>query len=137
MVQDFGVLIPIIIVCIPIVAIVCRFIYRDHERHRWHETVRLAIEKGQAIPPALLEQELEAGARRDPRKAAMGLLIGGLVNIGAGIGLFYGLAHLTGQQRVGWVGVIPAAIGVALLAAALLNLYLFRDSSKSDAAARS
>jgi hypothetical protein len=72
-----------------------------------HETIRIMIEKGQPIPPELLQpQEPRRGPRSDLRR--------GLVFIGIGIALlFMFFGHGDGMLR--WVGLIPLLMGVAFL----------------------
>ena len=71
-----------------------------------HETLRLMIEKGQPIPPELLQSP--DGLRR-PRND----LRNGLVFISIGLGL--GVVLLTEQTHDWPMALIPLLIGVALL----------------------
>jgi len=99
--------------------------YRD--RGRLHETLRIAYEKGQPVPPELIDA-LKSGItptrpwtpESDLRRALV--LIGvGLGLAGLGYGLWYGLmtvnniaAYVTGGCVAG-AGAIPGLIGVAYL----------------------
>ena len=76
-----------------------------------HETIRLMIDKGQPIPPELLQpQELASRPRSDLRT--------GLVMIAVGIGLSLLLISLHDLPRgIAAVGVIPFLMGVAFLIA--------------------
>ena len=76
-----------------------------------HETIRLAIEKGQPLPPELLDPV----DRRDPelRDLRRGLV---LLGIGVGMGLFLGFSSVTGQRGDWAVGFIPGFMGLAYLA---------------------
>ena len=99
--------------------------YRD--RGRLHETLRIAYEKGQPVPPELIEalQSNVAPARpstpdRDLRRGIV-LVAWGLGFAGLGYGLWYGLmstseiaAYISGGITAG-VGAIPGLIGVAYL----------------------
>lgn len=127
----------IIGVTIPIAAI-----YFHHKRQQlWHETARLALEKGQPVPPmaasaAELEHTPPAGVSfqewQAARKAeARGHQIKGglvLIAVGAGLYLFFGAAG-GGQMR--WMGTIPGFIGVALLLHALFESLSARSPTKS------
>jgi hypothetical protein len=84
-------------------------IYRS--RRLRHETIRLAIEKGQPLPPGLLDPVNQ----RDPllRDLRRGLI---LLAAGIGVGLFLGLSSVTGQRGDWAVGFIPGLMGLAYLA---------------------
>lgn len=101
---------------------------QNKKRQMWHETARLALEKGQPIPPMpKSDEELELtpppGASlaewetirraRDQRSS----LKGGLILIAIGVGLYMLLWH--DPDRL--VGAIPALIGVALIVHVLID----------------
>ncbi len=78
-----------------------------------HETIRLAIEKGQALPGDLLDP----GRRRDPATSDLrrGLV---LVAVGLGASLFLLLATPPGALEHTWaIGFVPGLMGVAYLVA--------------------
>ncbi|MGH7995682.1 MAG: DUF6249 domain-containing protein [Opitutaceae bacterium] len=125
------VIVPIVAMLIPIAAIVCKYLARDHERERLHATVRLALEKGQPIPRELLDQA-EPPENRDPRRNTMGFMIGGLVNLGVGVAVFFALGHITGARQFGWIGLIPACVGLALLGAGLINAFVYRKGQDAE-----
>ncbi|HET6437450.1 MAG TPA: DUF6249 domain-containing protein [Anaeromyxobacter sp.] len=88
--------------------------YAVHRNSRLrHETIRIALEKGQPLPPNLLDPP---SRRRDPvqKDLRSGLL---LVAIGLGVGLFLLLAPFGEGQRAWAVGFIPLLMGFAYLAA--------------------
>ena len=99
--------------------------YQD--RRRMHETLRIAFEKGQPVPPELITALQSNIAPRQPttpesdlRKAII-LIAVGLGLCGLGYGLWYGLmsvndiaAYVTGGSVAG-TGAIPGLIGVAHL----------------------
>ena len=92
-----------------------------------HETLRIAFEKGQPVPPELITALQSNIAPRQPttpesdlRKAII-LIAVGLGLCGLGYGLWYGLmsvndiaAYVTGGSVAG-AGAIPGLIGVAHL----------------------
>lgn len=100
---------------------------RYKERGRLHETLRIAYEKGQPVPPELITA-LQSGVtparpwtpERDLRRGLV--LVGiGLGTAALGYGLWYGLmavndmaAYITGGCVAG-AGAIPGLIGVAYL----------------------
>lgn len=76
-----------------------------------HETIRLAIEKGQPLPSDLLDPV----RRRDPRISDLrrGLL---LLALGLGAGLFFYFSNPPGAPQHTWaVGFIPGLMGIAYL----------------------
>jgi hypothetical protein len=99
--------------------------YRDRERI--HETLRIAFEKGQPVPPELIEALQSNIAPRRPStpeadlRRAVILIAVGLGFCGLGYGLWYGLmsvndiaAYTTGGSVAG-LGAIPGLVGVAHL----------------------
>jgi hypothetical protein len=100
---------------------------RYQDRQRMHETLRIAFEKGQPVPPELITALQSNIAPRRPttpendlRKAII-LIAVGLGLCGLGYGLWYGLmsvndiaAYVTGGSVAG-AGAIPGLIGVAHL----------------------
>ena len=100
--------------------------YQD--RQRMHETLRIAFEKGQPLPPELITALQSNIAPRQPTtpesdlRRAIILIAIGLGLCGLGYGLWYGLssvndiaAYVTGGSVAG-AGAIPGLIGVAYLA---------------------
>jgi len=86
---------------------------RHRNQRLRHETIRLALEKGQPLPPDLLD----ARPRRDPafRDLRRGLV---LLAVGLGIGLFLFVSPPTGGPERTWaVGFVPGLMGVSFLAA--------------------
>jgi hypothetical protein len=99
--------------------------YQD--RQRMHETLRIAFEKGQPVPPELITALQSNIAPRRPTtpesdlRRAIILIAVGLGLCGLGYGLWYGLmsvndiaAYVTGGSVAG-AGAIPGLIGVAHL----------------------
>jgi Domain of unknown function (DUF6249) len=100
--------------------------FRNQEEKRRHETARLALERGQPIPSfsqgwASHEKSWPGPAQCYSRTQSWtGLLIGGLVNVAVGIGLYLMLASMPGAYVARYCAFIPGMIGVALLLAALI-----------------
>ncbi|HME59596.1 MAG TPA: DUF6249 domain-containing protein [Terracidiphilus sp.] len=124
-----GVLIPIIGVFIPIVAIVSVFTMiilsiwfgtRQKEREAFYkaETLRRITETSGEGAKAAIEL-LKEEERLKRIKTREGIKIGGLVNLGLGVGLMIFLWALVGP-KVALCGLIPGFIGVALLVYVLL-----------------
>jgi hypothetical protein len=75
-----------------------------------HETIQRALEKGQPLPPELIEGRPLRRARDDRR--------GGMIAIAVGIGLyvFFNAMQAEGvPDGVKWLALIPGLVGVALL----------------------
>jgi hypothetical protein len=129
--MDPGVLSEAVDVLIPITAfamvaaivIVPRY-FKSLERQKMAETVRIAIEKGQPLPPEVVEALTSGGASREPapqrdlRRGAT--LIAGALGI-AVLGLVVGHGeHQVVHPLVG-VAAIPGFIGLALIVIYLLE----------------
>ena len=86
-------------------------------RRETEATIRLAIEKGQTLDPALIDKLLKPRNRRDRD----GLLIGGAVTLATGIGLpIMGyFIRLSGESNAFYpligVGFLVSLIGITLL----------------------
>lgn len=100
---------------------------RSQDRARMHETLRIAYEKGQPVPPELIEALQRNVAPRvistPERDLRMGIVLVavGLGFAGLGYGLWYGLmsvneiaAYVSGGSTAGF-GAIPGFVGVAYL----------------------
>ncbi|MEO8812704.1 MAG: DUF6249 domain-containing protein [Caulobacteraceae bacterium] len=100
---------------------------RSRDRARMHETLRIAYEKGQPVPPELiaaLQTDAVAPrlptAERDLRRAIV-LIAVGIGMCGLGYALWFGLmsvndvAAYTSGTSVAGAGAIPGLIGVAYL----------------------
>ena len=106
--------------------------YFHHKRQAlWHETARIALEKGQPVPSgpewdspggpsqAITEEKIRANRIR-------GYLLGGVINVAVGAGLYLALMQVS--PNTAYFAAIPGFIGVALLIVALLDLLLTRKS---------
>ena len=88
---------------LPLILVAIVLVYKHQKARMTHETIARLAEKGQPIPPQLLET-------RRPHSG----LRGGLVLIALGIGL--SLFFWTEGHGSGWsIGLIPGLIGIALL----------------------
>jgi hypothetical protein len=133
-VEDISQLIPIfgifMVVALVIGPMWIRSYFNARERAQLHETMRTAYEKGQPVPPELIERLTAPPAPRSRLDAydAQSDLRRGLVLIGVGLGvvclgagLWYGMSGPSevGGNIVGGIvagaGAIPGFIGVAYL----------------------
>jgi len=109
------------------VIVVAALYFQNQKRQQWHETARLALEKGQPVPPLpKSDEELELTpppgaslaeweAMRRARSRRGGLK-GGLILIAVGAGMFIMMGTDAGRP-----GAIPALVGVALIVSALIE----------------
>jgi len=134
--EGFGpdVFVPFLIFSIPIIAIVGGItagIVKTVSRHRLIELAqreRIAmIERGldpSKLPPLPISDEISPGAMLSATDYALrrtqGLMIGGLVTLAVGLSLGVLLYFVADEPGVWAVGLIPAAIGVALLIGAMI-----------------
>ena len=111
-----------------IVIIVGGLILAYHRQRQWHETARLALEKGQPLPAAQ-----DAAPQAQPRTDGPSRdLRTGLILLATGAGLFVFVDALLGRWMA-YVGAIPGFIGVALVLFALLSLLFNRkDTPPTD-----
>ena len=143
---DSDAIIGIMVFSIPIVAIVGGIIagiVKTLGRQRLAELAQqeriAAIQRGvdiSKLPPigVVLEDEestlLNATPEERDRRRAQGLLISGIVTLAAGIGVGTFLSFIadnTGDRNIWAVGIIPAAVGVALL----LSSWLVRPRTRA------
>ena len=102
-----------------IIAVVGGLIIAYHRQKQWHETARLALEKGQPLPT-----QLDEASRPQPRIKGPGRdLRAGLILVATGGGLFVFLDALVGRG-LAYLGAIPGFIGLALLLYAILSLFI-------------
>lgn len=112
--------------------------FRARERAQLHETLRTAYEKGQPVPPELIEKlssdsaVRSGGADADLRRAVVLIAVGvGLAVLGLGLGWGISMASDIGGAITGGViagaGAIPGFIGVAYLL-----LWIFGRNAKQS-----
>jgi hypothetical protein len=87
--------------------------FAQRRQELWHETARVALEKGQPLPP------LPADMRREKHPDQNSDFRAGLVLFATGGGLYLFFATFLPPLR--YVAAIPGFIGVALLLYAILN----------------
>ena len=107
-----------------IVAVVA--IYFKHRRRQmelWHETARLALEKGQPLPPL----SLGATGGHPRNDVRIGLI---MIAVAGGIWL---LLPPTGARPVTYLAAIPGFIGVALLLNGFFEVLFSKKQPAPDA----
>lgn len=117
--ETAGILVPIsLFAMIALMVIVPRY-FRSQERQKMADTVRLAIEKGQPLPPevigALTETDREIFRPQSPARD----LRRGLILIGVGLGMAAAgmIGAGVGHMNTGLIGAsaIPGFIGLAFM----------------------
>ena len=104
---------------------------RERDRARMYETLRVAYEKGQPVPPEVVDSMIrppkgdaaepltfETPAHRDLRRGVIWLAVGlGFVAVGAAF--YYGLYYVGGAQETfgsfAALGAIPGCVGLGYL----------------------
>lgn len=122
-----AILIPVAGMIFAGVIIVCTMYYNNRRRELWHETARLALEKGQPLP-ALPNDDEPHRRRHDDRGND---IRDGLICIGVGLGLYLFLGSFIGRS-LGYVGAIPGFIGVALLLHGVFAAFTRRKNPDHD-----
>src|SRR5262245_7212456 len=131
-----GEFVPIVALAIPIVAIVGGIsagIIRTLGRQRLIELAQreriAAIERGvdpaklTPLPVSTLDDEPETwhmNTYERDRRRYQGLMIGGIVTVSAGLGIMAFLNFVASNENAWAVGIVPAAVGVAMLLSAFL-----------------
>lgn len=102
--------------------------YRNRERERLHETLRLMVEKGQPVSGELLESINGRGLGRDrprpPRNdMRRGVMLMSLAFALAGLGLALGLTDVCTDCVGGLIGLaaFPGFVGLGYVVLALVN----------------
>lgn len=121
-------MIPLAAMLIGVVIVLGGLYFQNRRRQMWHETARIALEKGQPLPP-LVDDVVASPHPRTDRDEIRNDLRNGLVCIATGAGLFLFLGTMFGRG-LGYVGAIPGFIGIALLLNAAIS-GLFRKSNRS------
>jgi hypothetical protein len=97
-----------------------KFVQRRQEL--WHETARIALEKGQPLPP--LPRDMQPERHPDENSDFRT----GLIMVATGVGLYLFFYYFMGV-RMAFVGAIPGLIGVALLLFASCNALFGRKKT--------
>ena len=124
-------LIPVVAIAMGGIVAVFAMHFHNVRRQMWHDTARVALEKGQPLPPMEDDSGLDSPRVNHVTRGGSDIRRG-LVLIGVGAGLFI-FFQMIGAQQVSGVGAIPGFIGVALLLYALLaHLFSTKSSRPSD-----
>lgn len=96
--------------------------YRSEERTRMHETLRLAFDKGQSLPPEIVESLVKDNPRATPERDLRGGVIWLAVGLGVAIfGWMVGFEDDDAVYPIIGLASIPALVGVALIILGVLG----------------
>ncbi len=117
-------------------AIAVSAMYFKHQRRRlWHETARIALEKGQPLPTSADLHPPRTERMADGDIPVAHDIRGGMVLIAVGLGLWLMFGQFADRLR--FVGAIPGFIGVALLLFGIGRVLFGRKpSERNDRAPR-
>ena len=96
--------------------------YRSEERARMHETLRIAFDKGQSLPPEIVDSLVQEKQRPTPDRDLRGGVI--WLAVGLGVAIFgWVLGYEDSEARYVLMGMaaIPALVGLALIMLGLLG----------------
>jgi hypothetical protein len=100
---------------------VCSMYFHHQRRRLWHETARLALEKGQPLPPRPFDLARATFQERTPSNSHRTDIRSGLILVATGAGIYVFLGTFLGKG-FGYIGAIPGFIGVSLLLHGVLCL---------------
>lgn len=118
---EWGIIIGIISVIGGIPIAIAALYFRHQQQKLWHETARIALEKGQPLPPQAAEDTERPNAAADFRA--------GLILIAVGAGLYFFLGR--------GIAFIVGFIGIALVLYAAVIAILKQRNPPQDPPARS
>ncbi len=109
-------IIPILALCIPIVAIVAHYLAKSSSDRQRHDTIRELARAGQPIPPELLleAQDTDWQRARSVQANPNRILIPALINVGLGLGLMGMFAVMSPGNWLWAIGLLPLCVGLGL-----------------------
>lgn len=109
----------------PIIIIAIIFFFRSRDRADMQKTIRMAIERGEALPPDLLDN---LRPRKKP-KTPMNDIRAGIILIAVAIGMMTWryIAHGSIGGDFAGLAAIPGCIGVALLLLGIIGSMTRKD----------
>lgn len=104
--------------------------YFSHQRKRlWHDTARLALEKGQPLPPALETQDRPSS--RHHRHRERNDLRTGLILLAVSAGIYLFLRSVRAGEAAN-IAAIPGFIGIALLILGMFSAFTGPKSTDTN-----
>jgi len=132
----FGMLIPLSVMFI----VIAGQYYKNQSRKMWHETARIALEKGQPVPipqsefPPAVAEALGKKLELENRSSGRGDIKAALILIAIAAGLYFGFNELRseGHNVPSFVFFVPGFIGLALLLNALITFLATRKNPEES-----
>lgn len=121
---DLGILIGFTAIVACVIIAISAFYFEHQRKKLWHETARIALEKGQPLPPRREEDE-----PRDSSRNLANDLRAGLVLMGVGGGLYFILGR--------GIAAVVGFIGLALVLYALIAPLRAKRNPPQDPPSRS
>ncbi|MDO1558323.1 DUF6249 domain-containing protein [Brevundimonas sp. 2R-24] len=122
--EGFGILIPLAPFIMVVLIIAIPAWLKSKEKREMQQTLRTAIEKGQTLPPELIEQlnkdsqKVQPSAQRDLRQGVIWLAVG--LGIAA-FAWFVGMEEGDALNPILGMAAIPTLIGVAFIVLSFFN----------------
>jgi hypothetical protein len=141
-------LIPITLFFIGLAITVASLYFKNQSRRMWHETARIALEKGQPIPgatpdmhEALSQQAAKAASAQvsASRSSGRGDIKAGLILLAVSAGLYFGFKDLNGEfhSMPTFLIYVPGFIGLALLINALITFLTTKKAPETPSTPQS
>lgn len=128
--QLTAIIIPIAVLSLATTIVVSAIYFHNRRREMWHQTARIALEKGQPIPEPP-DHEHERKTTATPREQAANDVRAGLICVGVGAALYLFLGALIGPAFA-YIGAIPGFVGVALLLFGFARLFTERKTAPDN-----
>jgi hypothetical protein len=127
-----AIIIPVAAITLGGVIAVFGMYFHHQQKKMLHDTARLALERGQPIPPELVS-ELSDTARSKPDdwNNPRNDIRSGVILLAVGIGLYL-FFDTMGLHNLRFVGAIPGFIGIALLLLGIFGALFARKKSTQD-----
>jgi hypothetical protein len=108
--------IPLLALCIPIVALLIAGIVRIKGQRQLHETIRHMAEKGLPVPEELINAVVSGNVSSPKTWSPTSQLRSGIINIFIGLGLMVLLLTAGPTEWLWWgIGALPFIIGIGFL----------------------
>ena len=110
--------IPLLALCIPIIAIIMAGLVRIKRHQQLHETIRQITGKGMAVPEDLIKAVVSDNTSQPKNWSPASQLRSGIINISIGLGLMALMFSIDPSEieMLWWgIGAVPVIIGLGFL----------------------
>jgi hypothetical protein len=119
-ITGFELLITLGALALPATIVIAVLYFRNQQQRMWHETARLALDKGQPVPVEILPDTDNAEKGNTPTRVHRDVKAG-LILIAVAAGMYFGSKELGSMKHASMGVYIPGFIGVALLVNAAIT----------------